>query len=90
MTNSELNRDIKRLLKEVARIHDSYIELINKNEYNKAEEALKKEFARLYNADQTFSSMNRTSILIMLRLNVRLRAIPFHQFGLFIKLAELE
>lgn len=77
MTAKELNRDIKRLGK-----------LINtEKEYN--EQLLfahEKEFKRLYNADREFKYMNAESIRIMLRINLRHRIIPLHQFGLDIEL----
>ena len=44
------------------------------------------EFKRLYFADKEFEAMNKESIKIMFRLNLRYRIIPFHAFGLFINI----
>jgi len=69
MTKQELNRDIKRLVKNSENITD------------KNRDAIEKEFLRLYRADKTFEYMNLYSVKMMLRLNVRHRYIPLHQFG---------
>ena len=71
MTPKELNRDIKRLCK---------------NAPNLTESARNTEFKRLYFADKEFEAMNKESIKIMFRLNLRHRIIPFHAFGLFINI----
>jgi len=85
MTKQELNRDIKRLKSEIYRMsfddQKSYFDYID----NQA----KKEFTRLFWADKEFEYMNRTSILIMLRLNIRFRIIALQTFGLNIELNEL-
>ncbi len=73
MTNAELNRDIKRLSK---------IENIDSDK----EEEFKTEFKRLYYADRDFTAMNKESIRMMIRLNLRYRIIAFHHFGLDINL----
>lgn len=73
MTTQELNRDIKWLNKELKR----------KGYYSESD---KTEFVRLYGADREFKYMNRQSILIMFRLNLRYRFIPFHQFGIHIEI----
>ena len=79
MTNQELNRDVKRLLK---------LAVSNKETYT-ADERIKTEISRLYHADREFISMSKTSALILLRLNLRYRAIPLHNFGLHIELETL-
>jgi hypothetical protein len=81
MTNQELNRDIKRILKEDLLYSQTSKEVHLENVRN--------EFKRLYNADREFTYMNRTSILIMIRLNLKHRFIAFHNFGLFIDLEKL-
>ena len=73
MTSKELNRDIKRLTKLVG----------TDKEYTPEFE---KEFRRLYYADSSMEYLNADSMRIMLRLNVRKRFIPFHQFGLMINI----
>ncbi len=82
MTKQELNRDIKRLSSEIYRL--SFGD--NTDYFSYIENEGKKEFTRLYYANKDFSGLNLQSIKIMLRLNVKHRFIPFHQFGLFIEL----
>ena len=50
---------------------------------------LKDEFTTLYHADKKFEYMNIKSIKIMLRLNLRYRFIPLHNFGSAISLNDL-
>lgn len=85
MTKRELNRDIKRLANRVKMLGG-----INypSDKYDTEVEEIKKEYRRLYYADTTFNSYNTFSILVMIRLNVRYRIIPFHQFGLMIDVLE--
>lgn len=71
MTIQELNRDIKRLCK---------------NAENLTELERNTEFKRLYFADKEFEAMNKESIKIMFRLNLRYRIIPLHAFGLSINI----
>lgn len=79
MTKQELNRDCKRLLK-----------LAIENSRNlESEGQIRSEIQRLYCADREFRALNRQSILILLRLNLRYRAIPLHNFGLFIELKKM-
>jgi hypothetical protein len=81
MTKQELNRDVKRLFKnyyEASKVNPS-------NEYWEwIEKTVKPELKRLYYADTNFSALTLTSLKMMLRLNVSLRVIPFHHFGLSI------
>jgi hypothetical protein len=81
MTTSELNRDIKRLLKEDRLYTDTSKEVHLEN--------LRREFLRLERADRNFEYINRTSILIMLSLNLKHRFVALHTFGLFIDLSKL-
>lgn len=73
MTKQELNRDIKRLTK-----------LVGTDKEHTPE--FEKEFRRLYYADSSMEYLNVESIKTLLRLNVRHRFIPFHQFGLMIEI----
>lgn len=73
MTPQELNRDIKRLRKYVK-------EQIPFSD----DEYVKKELSRLYYADDKFQYMNKESVITLLRLNVRFRAIPLHMFGIMV------
>ena len=82
MTKQELNRDIKRLLKKAASMPTDTANV--QNEY--IQNILRPEFKRLYLADREFAAMNRTNILIMLRLNLRYRFEPLHYFGIHIDL----
>ncbi len=80
MTTQELNRDIKRLKNLV----------VNCPPNQEVDETyMKKEIRRLFYADDTFEYMNRSSILTLIRLNGRFRAIPLHVFGLRINLDKL-
>jgi hypothetical protein len=75
MTKQELNRDTKRLLK-------AYKAALKSKNYYEQLPAIQKELKRLYMADSNFKYMNKTSILILLRLNLRLREIELHHFGI--------
>lgn len=80
MTKQELNRDITRLYKYVNKLMNN-----PSDEYYQAEPEIKKEIQRLYYADKSLNSLTKKSILILLRLNIRFRAIPLHSFGLHIE-----
>lgn len=71
MTTAELNRDIKRLAKQLG----------TDKEHT---EEFKKEFLRLYGADNDFKYSNKDSVLTLLRINLRHRFIALHQFGIHI------
>ncbi len=79
MTKQELNRDIKRLW---VRYENKDSEL----DVYEALEEMRQELKRLYYADDDFEYMNLRSIKIMIRLNLSLRVVPLHQFGLGIEL----
>lgn len=81
MTTAELNRDIKRLVKLEQNVSAKY----DTKEYDQAVNELKKEYVRLYYADDKFEYMNVQSIKIMLRMNLRYRFVALHTFGLFIE-----
>lgn len=72
MTNSELNRDIKRLYRSV--------------ENGKINPDFEKEFKRLYYADKEASVLTLKSLKIMMALNRIYRVIPFHVFYIDINL----
>ena len=71
MTKQELNRDIKRLYKNITPNNSEQFE---------------EEFRRLYFADKSFEYTNLNNLKIMFRLNLRYRFIALHQFGLSIDL----
>lgn len=79
MKTSELNRDIRRLNSEIKKNSAT-------GGHQYIESYAKKEFKRLYAADNQFIYMNKQSVLIMLRLNLRYRFVPLHQFGLYIEI----
>jgi hypothetical protein len=90
MNNNKFNKDIKQLNKAIFKASqkvdiigniDDYFAFINGE--------AKKEFLRIYNANNTFEDLNKVSILILLRLNLLFRFIPFHSFGININLEEL-
>lgn len=84
MTKQELNRDIKRVYK----AYKNRIEPKTDSdwqEYNKQMDYIKSELKRLYGADKEFEYMTKLSILMMLELNRKVRAIPFHWFGIHIE-----
>lgn len=78
MTNQERNRAILKLSKD-------YLNWADSKEWTEASEAekqrLKAELSRLYHAGD-LETLSRRSILIMIRINVSLRAIQFHLFGI--------
>lgn len=81
MTTAQLNRDIKRLGK-------SYDKFINDNTLSD-DKTVKDEVTRLYYADREFQYMSKKSVLILLRVNLSVRAIPLHMFGLNVELKNL-
>jgi len=84
MTNSELNRDIKRLYSSFKnRISENTEKWTNQDwaKYEAEESKLKLEFHRLYHADRNFDVLNIKTMKMMLHLNNSLRVIPFHVFG---------
>lgn len=79
MTPRELNRDVARLastVEKLTQLNDTDIY------FKEVEVTVKPEFMRLWRADSQFIYMNKRSILIMLRLNLRFRIIALHSFGL--------
>ena len=85
MTKQELNKDIKRLGAEIYRMsfedQDKYFEYLDKE--------ARKEFTRLFHADQGFEYMNLNSVKLMLRLNLKYRFVALNAFGLMIKERDL-
>jgi len=77
MTTRELNRDIKRLAKNIAALDSSNLDSF----FKYIEEVAKPEFTRLYHASSDFKGLSKESILILLRLNLSHRFIALHHFG---------
>jgi len=86
MTKQELNRDIKRLAKE---LYGARFLKGDEDYHNYIENIAKPEFMRLYSADVTFEYMNLNSVKLMLRLNINHQFIAFHRFGLMIDIIKL-
>ncbi|MEX0594967.1 MAG: hypothetical protein WD512_00580 [Candidatus Paceibacterota bacterium] len=80
MTNRQLNRDVKRLLK----AHRERRREFQKGNVDKGweiEKEIQSEIRRLYYADTKLEYISKNNLLIMLRLNLRYRAITLHHFG---------
>ena len=89
MNKHELNTAIRKLGRDYKKNQKTVSDTTNKEIWHKfGEENTRqvKEFKRLYRADDTFEYMNRNSILIMIRLNLSMRAIELHRFGMGIEL----
>lgn len=85
MTKQELNRDWKRVLKRYQKMHAD-IEAGTLDDWESEEEEIKKECSRLWRADRKMEYMNKTSILIFLRLNQRLRFETLHHIATHINI----
>ena len=72
MTAKELNRDCKRL-----------IASFNRGEaYGEKSQAFNSEFKRIYYADTSFEYLSAKNALCLMRINLSLRIVPLHQFGI--------
>ena len=80
MTNQELNRDIKRLYNKIEFLKD------NESFFAFIEGEGKKEFIRLYRADDTAEVLTKDNLLRMMTLNRRYRFVAFHHFYINSKL----
>jgi hypothetical protein len=85
MTTKELNRDAKRLLALSKTLTDDLFQN-NPVKYDSIVDAVKAEISRLYYADSKFEYANKQTILILMRLNLRYRAVVLHVFGINIEL----
>lgn len=74
MTTKELNLSVRRLKKKY--------KTMKSDDYN----FMVSEIKRIYYADPEFKYLNRNSILILLKLNLIFRVMPFRQFGIKIEL----
>ena len=90
MTKQELNRDIKRLVNRYLEITNSkYYDVHMDEYYNLLDKEIKPELRRLIYADSDFSYLNINSLKALISLNGSLRVVPFHHFGIHIKLQDL-
>ena len=78
MTKKELNLRIARLYR-----------VYKKAETIEDRDSLSKELVRLYKVDRTFEYVNHKNLLRMLVMNLSLRAVSIHQFGIQISEKEL-
>lgn len=82
MKARELNKRIEKFNKELyLTIPPTVAEFVKY-----LDEYAQPEFIRLYHEDKTMKSLTKRSILIMFRLNLKYRFIPFDKFGMYIKL----
>jgi len=79
MTKQELNRDAKRL---IARYKNGFTHDENHNVLPEFE----KEFKRVYLADSSFEYLKAEHALALMRINMSLRLIPLHNFGITYKI----
>lgn len=77
MTTTELNRDIKRLVKDF-KAGKCYIP----NSGGEHSPEFSKEFRRLYFSDPAFQFMSPKNALALTRINQSMRFIGLHQFGI--------
>jgi hypothetical protein len=82
MTIQELKRDIVRLNK-------SYIKLRNSSRYFDELPDIEKELKRLYHANDNFEGLAAKHILILWRINLVLRVISLHSFGINVNIEKL-
>jgi acid phosphatase class B len=89
MTKQELNRDIKRLAKNYKEHNSLDTSNWTDDDWNRHyanEKEIKKEFKRLYYADDSFVSISKDNVLRLIRINVALRVVALHLFGINIEL----
>lgn len=80
MTTKELNNKIRKLYNEVSKLQSEQTNL--DVFFSIIDTEIKPKYTTLYYADDSFKSLTKESILILIKLNLRYRFIPFHQFGL--------
>ena len=85
MTTSELNRDCKRLAKRYLKA----IKLPPNEYYGKESNEIEEEFKRLYYAGVSTAQCSERAFITMYRLNLSIRAVPLHSFGVSLELSEL-
>lgn len=87
--------NMETLDKKIKELHKRWVDLkskeyiYNTHTYWETREKLSKDFTILYQEIKDITALNKKSILIMLRLNLIFRTIPFHQFGLCIDLGKI-
>lgn len=86
MTKQQLNAAVKKLTNDYKTHAATANDEIPPGYFDHIEKVIKPEFSRLYGADNTLKSFTADNLRRLIRLNVKLRVIPFHQFGLMIDL----
>lgn len=86
MTKQQLNAAVKKLTNDYKAHAATAKDKIPAGYFEHIDNVIKPEFKRLYGADNSLKSFTADNLRRMIRLNVKLRAIPFHQFGLMIDL----
>ena len=90
METKELNSAINKLKNDYLKLaNDTNLFNTDDKLYYKKMDEIGKELKRLYYADDNFQYCTKKSILILFRLNLRLRVIALHQFGINIELKDL-
>lgn len=84
MTQSELNKAIKKLYKEYSNL--SAFGTSDATEYWQKHDQFKKQFVLLYREDTGAEMLTISSLKMMITLNHSLRAVPFHYFYLDLKI----
>lgn len=92
MTKQELNRDVKRLARQLVKLRDDvrYTKKQDDDWYDFLEIYGKVEFLRLYCADTSLEMLTASNIRRMIRMNQIFQAVPYHQFGWSITLNEIK
>lgn len=86
MTKQQLNAAVKKLANDYKHHASTANNKIPSGYFEYIDTVIKPEFKRLYGADDTMKSFTADNLRRLIRLNVKLRVIPFHQFGLMIEL----
>lgn len=83
---------ITELKKAIVKLNKDYLILKakeNNEVYYTEIKAIESELKRLYFANDTFEGLNSKHVLILLRINLILRVIPLHSFGIGVDLKKL-
>lgn len=78
--NSRIKKFGKRYLTELKKPADEFFNWLNTEGTE--------EFNTLCGADQEMKYINKQSILILMRINMRHRLMPFHRFGMMVNVED--
>jgi len=76
MDAKTINKDIANLVATIKNMDES-------EKFAFESQEIKEEFFRIYRADKKFELMNKKSVLLMMRMNLRFRFEPLHMFGIY-------